>query len=193
MRPSLLLNIFLATISLLVSCFPNDAEEIPEICYEQSGLISWTVNDISQLPDTSVEPNSGINLDFLYSIDTRGSWSINFRNETYTVVFADFDNLVSNSELDDLEESEWEKVIVERGSYDFVFEPEGRQELFLNTEDPLIFLGDSAEEVLGGEVKITLDENSTCKFLVLNVTAVLGSQEEPYTVRIELTEPYLYD
>lgn len=177
----------------MVSCFSNNAEDIPEICYEQSGLKSWTVSDVSQVPDTSIEPNSGINLDFLYSIDIRGSWSINFKNEIYTVVFADFDDLVSASELDDLKESEWEKVIVERGTYDFLFEPEGRQELFLNTENPTVFLGDSMEEVLGGEVKITLDENTTCKFLVLNVTAVLGSEEESYTVKIELTEPYLYD
>lgn len=193
MYSSLLLNLFTVIILLLVSCFPNDAEDIPEVCFEESGLLSWTINDVPQAPNISLEPNTGLNPDFLYSLDRHGSWTINFTNDEYTIVFADFDNLISSQEIDDLSESEWEKVMEDRGSYDFVFESDGRQELFLNAENPIVYLGDSADEVLGGKIQITVSRTSICSFLELDVTAILGSPENPYTVKIKLKEPYLYD
>ncbi len=154
--------------------------------------MTWTINDVAQTPGVNIEPNTGTNSEYLYSIDKLGSWSINLSNETYTIVFADFDKLISTSEFDDFTETEWQNAIIERGSYPFVFEPDGRQELTLNQKNPLIFLGDSAEEVLDGNVILSFNSNSGCNYQVLEVNAILGSQEEPYSVKLKLQEPYIY-
>lgn len=184
--------VFCISILFSISCLQDAPEVIPDSCYEESGLISWTVNDEIQLPETSIEPNLGINLDYLFSLDKLGSWSINFTNETYTITFTDFDNLISTKELDKLSESEWESLIQERGTYDFVYEPEGRQELTLNSKTPLIFIGDSQEEVVGGEVKISTRKTSVCKFLILDLTAILEYNGDTYAVKIKLEEPYTF-
>lgn len=185
-------NILVIFILLISSCFRNEIEEVPEVCYENAGLLIWTVNEETQTPGNNIEPNTGFNSDYLYAIDKHGSWSINLSNELYTIVFADFDELVSSSELDDFSESEWQKTILERGSYPFVFEAHGRQEITLNQENPLVFLGDTADEVLGGNVVLSFNSNSECNYQVLEVNAVLGSENEPYSIKLKLQEPYIY-
>ncbi|MEQ9300241.1 MAG: hypothetical protein RIF33_16835 [Cyclobacteriaceae bacterium] len=176
----------------VLACSEDDPQTIPEVCYADSPLRSWTVNGEPQEPGTSIEPNAGINLDFLYSIDKFGSWSINFTNEDYVIVFADFDQLISPVEFSNFSEAEWEQVLVQRGTYPFVFEPDGRQELTLVSPDTLLFIGDAADEVKGGVVEITIRKTSSCKFLVLHVTALLDHRGTAYTVDIELEEPYVF-
>ena len=89
-------------------------------------------------------------------------------------------------------------IVTIAGSYyavltlDKLSEAEGRQELTLNFENPLVFIEDSAEEVLGGEVKISIRKTPPCKFLTLDLTAILGQNEETYVVKIKLENPYVY-
>lgn len=190
------LILFIAVILVLLgidSCKQSDeVKEIPDACYEASGLYYWTINDVPQEPGDSYEPNTGINSDFVYSIDKNGSWAIYFTNDQYGVTFADFDELITAKEISQLSESEWEALINERGQYAFEYEADGRQELTLYDRTPNVFVGDEASEVVGGDVKLSMRKTEDCHFLVLEVNAMLALNDETFDVKIKVDQPYLY-
>lgn len=193
MKQSILFTLIICCLALADGCKEAESPaEIPEACYASAGLYYWTINDQPEEPGESYEPNTGLNMDFVYSIDLSGNWAIYFTNAAYGVTFADFDELISAKERSNLTEAQWEALLTERGTYAFAYEADGRQELTLYDRSPAVFVGDDAAEVLGGEVKLTIRKADGCQYLVLEVTAQLALGDEAYTVKIKVDQPYVY-
>ena len=192
-----LLNLCLSVLllcSLLFIMACKESEEVNPVCYTLSGLRHWTVNDIAQSPNTSIEPNTGFNLDFIYSISMDGAFGLNITNDSIGINWGeDWELFISNQEMSKLKEHEWEQLLISRSPLDLLARPSSSiRELNILGPNGWIFIGEQAGELLKAEASYAIEKTSQCKFMVLTLNAEFLYQADTFKISISVDEPYVF-
>ncbi|HMP99655.1 MAG TPA: hypothetical protein PKC24_07730 [Cyclobacteriaceae bacterium] len=193
-------NIFAAiALALMAAISMNfmactELEEVDPICYSFAGLRHWRVNEIAQTPNTNIEPNSGINLDFIYAISKDGSFAINISNDNVSINWGEsWELFISNSEMSRLKEEEWEQLLVSRSPLNLLeVKSSARRELNIMGQDGWITIGTKPEELIKAEASYMIERTDQCKFMVLNLDASFLYEGNTYNISLSVDEPYIF-